>query len=392
MDPENKVEATPEVQAPEAPVVETVEPVATEDKDKGLSLREALEVGLEATKAESKEEKQDGAKTDAEVVSRDAGTVANRGQTGGAKDIPVGRDGADRAGKDAAGNANSSHEPPAEWSKEEKEDFLASSPKAQAAALRLHKARQGKLEEIKRESAELQWAKDIAKEAISIAKQQGEEVPTQAHVLKSLRIVNEIQGAKSKQAVISILKAKNFEVPPEIEKLAEADGKDSGGVNNAVLERLNKLESTLAHQNQATISQTLNQLWSGFERETNAAGAPKYPDVQGDSGLRLASSIGSLVNGTTDLSKQFIAMVQERIPGATYLNLLEEAYKWSGGRVDDSQPTKTQSTQQHIVRAQRASSVVPGSAKRNGTSNARRSLPLREAIQAAIERQEELQE
>lgn len=390
MDPEKEAEVVDtEIATEEAPIVETVE-----TETEGLSLREALEVGLEKTQESKNEDSSAGVSESGSNAGREAEKrsdgVDSVSAAGGTRSDGSGS-AANAAAQETAGQ-KPIFDAPAEWSKEEKEDFQASSPKAQAAALRLHKARQGKLEEIKREAAELQWAKDYAKEVTTFAKVHGEKEPTQAQILKALKVTNEISKAKNLPEVIEVLKAKNIPVPAELERAASEE-KTSDPVNNAVLERLNRLESERAEEARAKVTQTLNHVWSGFERETNAAGAPKYPDLGNhESGLRLASSIGSLVGGETELSKQFIAMVQQRIPGATYPKLLEEAYRYCGGRVDDSQPPKTQSTQQHIARARRAASIVPGSAMRNGTSNARRSLPLREAIQAAIEQENELQE
>ncbi len=51
----------------------------------------------------------------------------------------------------------------------------------------------------------------------------------------------------------------------------------------------------------------------------------------------------------------------ERIPGAGLRELVVEAYRFHGGRVDESQ-AKSPQTQEHLTRARRAAASVPGRA------------------------------
>lgn len=360
---EKTEETTP---APEAPATQPdaapqKEAETIEDGSKGLSLRDALEVAHEvakdAPKAPEKTEKR-------EVIRRSPADIQR-----------------EEPSKEVA--PKPSLQPPSEWSKEEKEDFLASSPKQQEAALRLHNKRQAKLAEIKAESSELQWAKDLVKEITPFIKTRAGKEPTHAQVINALKMVNEID-ADAKGSVAAILKAKGLEVPKEL----LSNGADATDEKITPLQKeLTEIKNKLAQREQAEMGAVMHQHWQAFESEKNAAGTARYPDINNtESGLRLASSIGSLVRGDTDLSKQFIANVKARIPDLTYPKLFAEAYKWYGGKVDDSAETpRTQATQKEIVRSSRAASSVPGRGAYSTSSGpVKKYKTIREAAAAAL--------
>lgn len=331
------------------------EPKAEEAK--GLSLRDALEVAFEANK-EPKHEKTVTKETSVDVVPRDAGTETER--------------------------TKPKYSPPAEWTKEEKEDFQSSSEKAQEAALRLHQRRQSKLEEIKAASKEYQEIKALADSMAPYLKAIGVKEPTEVALKKALAMWRELEEGDPKAAAAAYLQAKGIEVPKEL--LNTSLEKTTDEKNSPLIQRLSAVEKEIASQKQAEFGSVLNQAWQAFEQEKNAAGKPKYPDVdESESGLKLASNIGSLVGGQTDLSKQFIANCRARIPDLTYPRLIAEAYRWCGGKVDESSASRTQETQKHLARSSRAASSVPGrGAPVSRSGQEKKFSSYREAAQAAL--------
>lgn len=335
----------------------TVEESKTEEvaKPEGISSRDALEVALETVRDREKPVEKELKETPQDKPA----------------DKPVM---ADSPAKPSV------YEPPGEWNREEKEDFKSLSPKQQEATLRLHKSRSSTLENIKAEKAELEWAREIAKEVTPFLKTRGDKEPAHSQVLKALRLVNELD-ANTHQGVVNILKAKGLAVPKELEVQPET----KKYTDPALQQEVNAIKMRLAQEDHAKNSSVMSTLWQSFEGAKNAAGSSRFPDVSDtDAGLRLASNIGSLVSGQTEMSKQFIANAQNRIPNLSAPRLFEEAYRFYGGRVDDSEATRTQDTQKHVVKSSRAASSVPG---RGGQSQSGpvKKLPYREAAKQALE-------
>lgn len=328
------------------------EQAATEDtpiqSPSTLSLRDALEVAVEATKPAQKEEPQTEEAAPAETPQ--------------AQSEPT-------------------YEPPAEWNREEKDDFRALSRKQQEAALRLHRSRNSVLEQIKIEKADLEWAREIAKEVTPFLKTRGDKEPAHAQVLKAIRLVNQLDE-KPREVVIDILKAKGLPIPKELEA---QDEPQKNSIDPHLQQKLESIESRLAREDHARVSSVMSKLWGDFESTKNAAGSPKFPDInESESGLRMASNIGSLVSGQTDLSKQFIANVRARIPDVTPTRLFEEAYRYYGGRVDDSSAAKTQDTQSHVLKSTRAASSVPGRGGQSSSGQVKKYKTYREAAAAFL--------
>ena len=351
--------------------VKTVTEETKLEEPKGLSMRDALEVAFEGTKKDDKStartsDKDDGARTEKRVESE---RVAES-KTDSPKLEPL--------------------RPPAEYNNEEKADFALLSRKNQEAALRLHNSRQSKLEEIKAEAAELQWAKDIAKEVTPFLKARGDKEPPYSQIVKALRMVNEVDS-NTKGAVAQILEAKGIKVP---------DGfldENPSAVSDKLLQEkiaplqdeLNSVKARLAQEDQAKTETFLYQNWQSFEQEKNAAGKAKYPDLaHPETGLRLASNIGSLVNGKTEMSKQFIANAEARIPDLTFPKLMLEAYRFFGGKVDESEAPRSQKPQNnHIAISRRAASSVPGRGAQSASamSTGKKFKTFREAAQHALD-------
>lgn len=328
----------------------------------GLSRRDALEVAIETHK------EADAAPKKEEV---EAGTAPVKESRKG-------------------DNANLSPlRPPSEFTKEEAEDFNNSPRKAQEAALRLHKSRSSTLEEIKREKAEVKQYKELAGLIDPYLKAVGVKKPTEVALKEALGMWQEFNVEDPRQvrlAAAAYLEARGISAPKELTEQGE-EKNNSLDENSPLHKRIKQLEDDKAKENEVREVSPLIESFNAFQQITNAAGAPKYPDVDNsEDGLRLASNIGSLVLGKTEFSKQFIARVKNRIPDLTYHQLIEEAYKWEGGQVDDSTATGTQTTQKHIAQSNRAAASKPGRGNPSvgSTAPVKKYSTRREAAAAAL--------
>ena len=282
------------------------------------------------------------------------------------------------------------YQPPGEWNKEEREDFFQATPKQQEAILRLHKSRQSKLEEIKRESAELEWSRDLVKELEPFVKAHGEKGPANKLLIKALKAFNELES-NPKGGVAAFLKAKGIEPPKELFVNESADIADSPKIRE-LQEKLESVTNRLASEDNQRFVQTLGQSWKDFSSAKNADGSPKFPESldNSDAGLRLASNIGSLVTGKHEASNGFFAYVKNRFPDHDNTKLIEEAYKWFGGKVaETSSPSRTQDTQKHIALSSRAAASVPGRGISQGDGQPKKFKDYRSAAAAALEQLKE---
>lgn len=353
------------------------EPVAeevnkTEEPNKGLSLRDALEVAIEGHKEPSKDD--DRARTTSDPSERNK-----------AEKTPDA--GGNIQNKEPGTGGTPALEPPSEWDKEDKELFYQASPAQQQASLKLHKKRQSMLEEIKREKGDLEWVKDLTKYVEPYLKSVGEKMAPQEALILALKMRDEFEKGKPKEAAAAYLKAKGIEPPRELLEENDEAEKENAKIK-PLQDELNSIKNRLAQEDMTKARAILTEAWESFEQEKNAAGGPKYPDIVGntESGLKLSSQIGSLVSGTTDLSKQFIANAKARIPDLTFDALLKEAYRFVGGRVDEAEAPRTQDTQKHLVKSNRAASSIPGRSSRTTVSGpVKRYKTVREAAAAAIE-------
>lgn len=276
------------------------------------------------------------------------------------------------------------YEPPAEYTKEEREDFLQSSPKQQEAALRLHKSRHSTLENIKREKAELQWVKDLVGHVDPYLKARGYKDDPKQAIIDALEMRREIEE-KPIQSTAQILKLKGYQPPKELLDLDAKVEEDPEKIS--LQKRLQAVESKLANEELSKMTSVLTDSWNEFVGTKNAAGEPRFPDVlKEDAGPELARNIGSLIDGVSPLSRQFIASVEKRVPNLTIPKLVEEAYRFLGGSINDSSAPRTQSTQRHLVQSTRAASSVPGRSSLSSSSGtAKKFKSFREAAKAAIE-------
>lgn len=356
---------------------------AAEENTKGLSLRDALEVALEASKSPEKEGS-DAEKRSPERVDSAPEKTRDEGSSKVSRKA---------ARSPRAPDDSKPLEAPAEWDAEDKELFAKSSKEQQVAALKLHQKRNATREEIqraqeavKREAAELQWVKDIEREVTPFLKVRGDKAPTHQQIINALKLVNELDRDPT-GTVAAILQARGKQVPAELLEKHSDSGIDE---KIAPLQKeVEYLRMKAAQEEQQRLTGALRQSWATFESEKNAAGEVKYPDIIGndDKALKLAGNIGLLCGGQTELSKQFIALTKARIPDLTLPRLYEEAYRYYGGRVVDASDTKpsTQKNQEHLAISQRAaaskpSRVVPSSP--GGT--VKKYKTYREAAEAAL--------
>jgi hypothetical protein len=353
-----------------AEVVETIgeEPKEAAGEAKGLSLRDSLEVALIASN--------DGGKP---VIEHDKGLeVAYKGKRQPAQKVETPK------------AETPKYQPPAEYNREEREDFLALSPKQQEAALRLHRSRMSTLEDIKRHSAELSTYRKLSEDVEPFIKAMGIKDSSPVAIQKAIQMWHDFEKAEDpREAAANYLRAKGREDAIPESWLEGQEDKKVTAQNSALQEELNQIKLRLAREDHQRALQPVVEALHDFESQKNAAGKPKYPSFRSDDtseeGLKFASSFGSLVNGKTDFSKEFIARTQARIPNLTVSKLYEEAYKFAGGIVDEAEAPRTQATQKQIQKSNRAAASMPG----NGISSASSGKVIkykttREALAAAL--------
>jgi hypothetical protein len=270
-------------------------------------------------------------------------------------------------------------EPPAQWSKDEKTAFFEMDSRGRAAALRIHRAQQQyhsrELERIraedgriKEEEGKLEWARRLADQVEPFVKTRGDKRPTYEQIVDALKLVNEFDSNPQKAAA-DILKAKGFTPPGDWDRPAEPGIEDK---IKPVLDRVSTLEGELEQARKVQVANTFVELGTRMQATRNAAGTSRFPDFNDtESGITLASQMGSLIRGEHEHSAGFVAYLRAKVPGAASdpLQALEEAYKWFGGKVDDSaEAPRPSDPQKHLIKSNRAASSVPGRGM-NGTTS-----------------------
>lgn len=276
---------------------------------------------------------------------------------------------------------------PAQWTKEEQADFEALTPKQQEAHMRLYNSAMNKFSELRQKGDEVKWATDLAKELTPFLKSRGDKNPVQS-ISAALKFTNQFGGPDATEAdkracVAAYLRANGMEVPKDF--VAEGDTTKVDEKISPLQKDVNDIKQELSQRKASESAAVMHQVWTTFEATKNAAGTARYPDInETETGLKLSSYIGNLVRGDTELSKQFIASVTARIPNLTPHQLLEEAYKFGGGRIDDTQSTaRAQDPQKHLQQSKRAASSVPGrGVSQNGSPP--RKMSRRDAIAQAV--------
>lgn len=350
---------TPEGIEPPEGEVQTPEE-APEEETEGLSRRDALEVAIAASK------------DDSEVPS----------------------DGVEEETQEEAPEEPEAIEPPSEWEKAEKEEFAKLPRAAQEATLNLHRKRvraqegiKSEKEAIAKEREELASYKQFAEQSAPLIKALGLKDPPIVALNKSVTLYNEMLTDPD-GTYLRIKNAMGQDVPPEVQQHLQGK-EDSNPEVESLRQQVESLTMKETQRETQQQAQDLGSQWSIFEGTQNAVGKPRFPDIQNDSeaGLELSSKIGSLVGGRTELSKEFIANAQARIPGLTYPKLFELAYVYYGGRVDDSQPepTRSQDSQAHLARSRRAAASTPGRSQVSSSNGSLKKFKTyRDAAQAAL--------
>lgn len=365
----------------------TVEvPIGEVTQEPKLSRRDALEIGVAAHTDEPVKETKTPARSESgKFTSSEGGKGAAREET---------KKAVDAGGKPAVTEGLSPLSAPAEYTKEEKEDFLASDRKSQERDLRLFAKNQALraegqrlINEAKREGESVKETRDLASQVSTYLKSRnGKELP-HSEILKAVEVVNMLQGATSGSAVIELLEARGFAVPKEV-KDALVEKKEISPENRALQERLDRVETERAQEKATAHSTMLNDHWLNFGAQKNAAGFPRFPDIIGndEKAQEIAREIGSLVHGKDLLSQNFIAKCQKRIPGLTYPKLYEEAYRISGGRIDESVAAQPEDAKEHLKRSNRAAASQP-SRGLNGSAVISQvtKVPRREALKRGLD-------
>ena len=264
---------------------------------------------------------------------------------------------------------------PSEFSNDEKEDFYASSRKSQEAQLRLHR---GRTQAFSREFGSTKKLTDNVRSYLDVMGKRG--LSPEEAIQKAVSLYHEFDE-KPEEALREFAKAKKVDLAKLLEERAEAS--PAQAQNLAGQERIDRLESWIEQETRSRQAHSLGQVWSRMEGSLNAAGSKRFPDLNDtESGITLASKIGTLIR-----NPEFQRAVQERIPGATIDHVVVEAYRWHGGRVDDSETaSRSQSSQsQQIAKSRRASASVPGRGAQTGASTGGKKFSnYRDAAAAAL--------
>ena len=241
------------------------------------------------------------------------------------------------------------YEPPPELTAEERDIFLKSSPEQQATTLRLFKGYQERRAQLNRDLNENGWVKKLAEDVVPFLKATGEKLTPQEALAAALRLRKELEDGDPIENAARYLKRKGYEAPPELLKLKEGSAKNE---DPKLLELQKTVDALKLERENEVLKVQVGEFlsdWEKFATQTNAAKQPRFPDVDNsEAGAKLAAKIGSLTNGKTEVSKQFIESVKERLPNAGRVELLTEAYKFYGGRVDDSGPVQKVATNNHL--------------------------------------------
>ena len=338
----------------ESPVAEAPEVKETPvDEPKGLSRRDAIEVAVTALKEEPKA-KEPKAKKIVEPV----------------KEAPK-------------------FEPPSEYTREEREDFLSLTPKQQEASLRLHKSRLKTIEEIKRERAELDREKiehghvrELGKQLEPLLKSRGAKESAYSLLAKAAQMVNEVD-ANPRQAILDLIKLRKLDVSDDLLKQLKGDDPIDSKFSQELSDLRKEVNDVKSEKEALRLQHTNNQILAAWDRlgsQKNAAGKPRFPDLfdESEKGLRLASDVGSLVRNQHPHSAAFYQYLQARIPNPDDQRVLEEAYRWFNGAVDDSlEVPRTQNSKQHVAKMSRAIASTPGN-----------SVPVEQPITKKLSRRE----
>jgi len=363
----------PEVASTEATSTETEAPV--EQGEKGLELRDALEVALIAQKDK------EGEKSNA---VRDRISASSNAASGDRKERAIKSHGETpnnvRSNKiEGERGEDAPLSPPAEYTSEEKAYFSQLPRASQEAQLRLDKSRKARIEEIKAAQREYDYAKKLAESVTPYIKARGLKESPEVALNKALEMWRTFEEGDPKSVAAEYLRAKGIEPPKE---LLEGSTQQASAVQaeiSPLQERLNLLEQKQRELDTLRTLESYRQSYDYFASLKNQHGEPLFPDSTDQ--VEAAEKIGTLVSGRTPKSQYFIAKVMEENPQASFVDLMAEAYKELGYRINNS--PKSQSSQNHIQRSNRAAASVPGRSIGNSSEGVKKYKDIRDAIHAA---------
>lgn len=268
-------------------------------------------------------------------------------------------------------------EPPAEFSAEGKDAWRRGDRKGiHAEYRRIHEARTRELSRLQTETHTLRQMSQTIAPYLEAAGLKGKD-PTRA-IMESVAVVNEIRK-NPREALAKIAEARGIKVQ---------FGDDGSGQNapaspeiSDLRNQVQALTSKLQADEVRRLAMQFDEVFGSMRSATNGAGEPMFPDLTPDDrGRALAMRIGSLVR-----SRDFVAAVRSRIPGASLRDLVVEAYRWHGGRVSESAGTRSLTDNEQIERARRAASSQPGRGLPGAKPSKRKFATLEQALDAALD-------
>jgi hypothetical protein len=277
-------------------------------------------------------------------------------------------------------------EPPSEFSAAGKAAWRNKDVAAiQKEFRRIHDSRTAEITRAQRAEREAReegktW-RELGKMAAPYIEARGQEgVTPDKAIMEALALINEF-----KKGDPATVKAELKRIGIDLDKApAQGATPSTDPKIEALLSTVEELKRDKEEQQFQKSVQHFDGIFSKLSSLKTRAGEPVFPDLLDNSqaGIDLAHEIGSLTR-----DQRFQAGVLRRFPNATFETVVQEAYKYAGGRVS-GEPVKVspQSNQQHIQKARRATSANPGrTASRVQDSNLSGKLSNRAALIKALE-------
>jgi hypothetical protein len=280
---------------------------------------------------------------------------------------------------------------PPEFTKEEAQDFESLTPAQQKVQLRLHESRQRWAIDLNKRHENVKHIETIEADVGAYLKAMGDKnVDPRDAIFKAIKLYKEA-NTNPDQFAEEFIKAKKLQGWTK----AQAEAAAEKIVTDPSLQaRIDALEGKVKEEDTQRQTAAQEQFktvffngWQAFENQKLENGEPKFPDVDNtEKGLQLASKIGSLVGGKSELSKQWLANLRERFPSATIQTAFEEAYKFYGGKVSQSDIPKVLTKDKNLERTKRLLASQPGKSALSSATGGKVTYKTRkEAIAAAME-------
>lgn len=314
-----------------------------ERDEKGLSLRASLKAAMQEAKETEKGDKA-------------APSVAPRKR----KEVVFNKE----PSSEQTSKTTSRYEAPASFTPEEREVFASLAPEIQGRILKINESLVEKHKTLQRREEQVRWAEQIVQEAQPLIEKFGETMSPYQAIVKALKLRNDLETGEPEAMAAAYLQRKGRPVPKEL--LERAQPSAGSAAESDLRKKVEELENRFKREELTRSAELHLTAWNSFTSQKNEAGANRYPDVNDtESGIQLATKIGQLVSGNTALSQEFIANIRSRNPHAGPIELLDAAYRYYGGRIDDSKPAqntrKQPSTEEHLKRSAIAAASKPGS-------------------------------